>query len=379
MKDAERAIAADDRFEHLVPVEDLIRQFAADCAADRSTDHVRAFMEQHGQEATERPCYFGVEHLSVKEPMEVAGIRLLPLGDPEIPDTNPLLKTDKTITGYVVARVAGTNDVMMATRARELVEHAFRVMRIALRQTSNGLNPEQLRFRLGTSYAFADKGGGWHRHDDIAYPLNLSSSELPPVLATAVVKLPPTATKKSINEKALLAVGWLDRAVFTTDPLVATLFRFFALEALLGNVSDRLKNGPLALRQMTLSHIATGRFRLPDNTFLAYDQVRSFAVHGEVAPTVTPEQASHFAWAVRDTLDQYLTVAEKRGFARRRQLLDLLDNHPDRDVLIAWIRENGSEEWSEYLDSLTASPDDACQAADRGKEQDPADPGVTLA
>jgi hypothetical protein len=31
----------------------------------------------------------------------------------------------------------------------------------------------------------------------------------------------------------------MDRAVFTSDPLVATLFRFFALEALLGNASDR--------------------------------------------------------------------------------------------------------------------------------------------
>ena len=68
------------------------------------------------------------------------------------------------------------------------------------------------------------------------------------VLATAVAGLPPTATKKSINEKALLAVGWLDRAVLTPDPLVATLYRFFALEALLGDTSADLKNGLLALR-----------------------------------------------------------------------------------------------------------------------------------
>ena len=82
-------------------------------------------------------------------------------------------------------------------------------------------------------------------HDDVAYPLELSS-DLTSVLATAVAGLSPTATKKSINEKALLAVGWLDRAVFTSDPLVATLYRFFALEALFGEASDRRKNGPLA-------------------------------------------------------------------------------------------------------------------------------------
>ena len=94
---------------------------------------------------------------------------------------------------------------------------------------------------------------------------------------------------------------------------------------------------------MTLSRIATGVFRHPDDTFLQYDEVRSYAVHGEIAPTVTPQQASHFAWAVRDTLDQYLTVANKHGFTRRRQLLDLLDGYPGRDKLITWIREHGSE------------------------------------
>jgi hypothetical protein len=171
-----------------------------------------------------------------------------------------------------------------------------------------------------------------------------------------------TAVKKSINEKALLAVQWLDRAVFTADPLVATLFRFFALEALLGSASDRLKNGPLALRQMTLSRIATGYFRHPDNTLLQYDQVRSFAGHGEVAPPVTPEQASNLAWAVRETLDQYLTVANAHGFTRRKQLLDLLDSYPGRDDLIAWIREHGSHEWTDYLHTITASRNATCQA-----------------
>jgi len=227
-----------------------------------------------------------------------------------------------------------------------------------LRQTSYGLNAEQLRFRLGTSYAFADHGGGWQRHDDVAYPLELTS-DMTAVLATAVAGLPPTATKKSINEKALLAVGWLDRAVLTPDPLVATLYRFFALEALLGDTSAGLKNGLLALRQMTLSRISTGNFFHPDDTFLAYEDVRSFAVHGEAAPAVTAKQAEQFAWAVRDTLDQYLTIANAHGFTKRGQLLDLLDNYPDRDVLIAWIRENGRKNWGEYLDSITANPDAA--------------------
>ena len=54
MKAAERPIAADERFEHLVPAEDPVREFAEDCATDRNTDHVKVFMERHGREAIER-------------------------------------------------------------------------------------------------------------------------------------------------------------------------------------------------------------------------------------------------------------------------------------------------------------------------------------
>ena len=84
MKAVEHAIAADERFEHLAPAEDPIREFAHDCATDHKTNHVSVFMRQYAQEAGERVCYFGVEFLTVKEPAEVASIRFLPLDDPEI-------------------------------------------------------------------------------------------------------------------------------------------------------------------------------------------------------------------------------------------------------------------------------------------------------
>jgi hypothetical protein len=64
-----------------------------------------------------------------------------------------------------------------------------------------------------------------------------------------------------------------------------------------------------------------------DDTLLAYKEVRSFAVHSEAEPPVALEQASDFERAVRETFDQYLTVAKKRGFTKRRQLLQLLDNY----------------------------------------------------
>lgn len=56
------------------------------------------------------------------------------------------------------------------------------------------------------------------------------------------------------------------------------------------------------------------------------------------------------------------------------QLLDLLDQYPGRDALITWIRENGSEKWGEYLDSIAASQDTPDQATGGDEEQGPADP-----
>jgi hypothetical protein len=122
---------------------------------------------------------------------------------------------------------------------------------------------------------------------------------------------------------------------------------------------------------MTLSAIATGRFRNPDDTFLAYKDVRSFAVHGEAEPPVNPGQASNFERAVQETYDQYLTVAKERGFTKRRQLLQLLDNYENRNELITWIREHGSAEWGKYLDNITASPGAADQATRDDEKQDP--------
>lgn len=365
LKAAVAAIAADERFEHLDPAEDLVREFAEQCKADRRSDHVEPFMASHGQDTAEEVCFLGIERLTVEKPVEIAGVRLLPLDYPDIPGS-PLFKADSLIASVAAVPVTGTNKVLMAGRARRLAEHALRVLRIGLRQQDRGLHPAQLRFRLAISHAFAGGAGGYDMHPDVALPSKLPAALMEVILGTPVAKLPPTAPKKSINEKALLAVEWLDRAVFTPDPLVATLFRFFALEALLGDKSGGLKNGPIAFRQMTLSEIANGYWFHPDDTFLQYDQVRSYAVHGEVAPAVTEQQAAEFAWMVRDTLDQYLSVASEHGFTKRSQLLNLLDNHPRRQEQIAWIRDHGSPDWNDYLDSITASPETDDQPAGEG-------------
>jgi hypothetical protein len=51
--------------------------------------------------------------------------------------------------------------------------------------------------------------------------------------------------------------------------------------------------------------------------------------------------ARDVGWTVRDTLNQYLTLSRQHRLSRRGRLLRLLDQHPDRPQLIAWLREHG--------------------------------------
>jgi hypothetical protein len=93
-----------------------------------------------------------------------------------------------------------------------------------------------------------------------------------------------------------------------------------------------------------------------DDTFLAYKEVRSLAVYGEAELPVNPEQTSDFERAGRETFDQYLTVAKKRGFTKRRQLLQLLDNYGVRDDLGIATRPSPRPVGSAKSLAVTAGP-----------------------
>jgi hypothetical protein len=156
------------------------------------------------------------------------------------------------------------------------------------------------------------------------------------------------------------ASGWLDRAVFTAGPLVATLFRFFALEALLGSASDRLKNGPLALRQMTLSRIATGRFptrttRSSSTTRCAHTPCAGNGANGDpgAGERLRLGRPGHARSVPHDRQPARLHPPQA-ATRPARQL-------PGPRDLIAWIRDNGSAEWAQYLDGVTASQDQDSQ------------------
>jgi hypothetical protein len=350
MEAAKEALLADLSFEHLQKPEDDVWQLVGEWWADKETDHIPGFIEEHRREPFDRMCFIPVEHLSVTTATDVFGIRLLPTDDDEVPQAELRMSLQKPVGCVAAVAVQGTNLGLMADRARFLALHVLRVMRIALR-TDMGIHDWQLRFRLGSSYAFDDASSGWNTREDAAYDLELDGDLIALVGNQPVSRMLayPTA---DIDKKADLALRWMERAWLAGDPLVALLYLFFALESLLGDKSERLKAHGLAFRQAMLSYIVDEHFRSPNETWFLYDRVRSGAVHGEDAPDVDSKIVQRFAREVRRTIDQYLTLADRQHFARRSRLLTFLDKHEDRLKLTTWLRDNGGDIWTNFLDDL---------------------------
>jgi hypothetical protein len=237
----------------------------------------------------------------------------------------------------------------MAERARARAAHSLRLLRVALREHP-GIHNRQLRFRVGIAYAI-ERVTGWTQRDDMAYDLTFGS-ELTELVRNQPVANMAAEPSTDAQRKADLSLRWMERAWLASEPLVALLYLFFGLEALLGNKSEGLKAHGLAFRQAMLSHVVIGGFSHPNKTWFLYDQVRSGAVHGEDAPAVSWEMVHDFASVVRRTLNQYLTVVSAQQLAKRGGLLKILDKHPDRPQLIAWFRANGGPVWTDYLDKV---------------------------
>jgi hypothetical protein len=351
-------LLADLRFEGLDHAKDKVHRFMAECWADRSGDRVQVFVESHATKVTKATCYIPVEFLSVASVAEFRGVELMPVDDPRIPSATPWFDLEKP-TGCVAAvEVEGSSYARMADRARNRVNHLLRAVRIA---QSAHVQDFQLRFRIGIGYAFDERLHGWNRRDDEPYELMLTGQDVDELLSHPATSV-PLSGRSDIEEKAAIAMGWMERACLTGDNLVAMLYRFFALEALLGDKSEGLKAHGLAFREMMLSHVVDGGFRHPNATFFHYDQIRSVAVHGGQAPDVSPEVTAKFEWAVRDALGNYLALARQQGLSRRGKLLKFLDQHPDKPKLLAWIRDYGGPDWNKFLEENevpAASADEA--------------------
>lgn len=334
-----RELSADLRFEHLEDVEECLKDFVERIhSAKGNGDSVGEFVLERSREVHEVTCYFTVEYLLLGEPLSIAGVRFLPSEDEGVP-TNLAHGPEFPEAGGCVAAVVvlGTDYSKMSRRAATAAEHALRILRVALRENP-GIHDRQLRFRLGRRYSFGEGVAGWSVRPDVSYPLHLTSAMVGSLGQSRLAKLPVTA-RTSIESKVSIALYWLERARLEADHLVALLFLLFALEALLGDASSGLKAGPLARRQMILSHLVSGSFRHPVVILTEYG-IRSHAVHGESRPDVDERKVQAVEWSVRDTLNEYLTLVEETGFTGRQQLVAFLDEHPIRLEVEAWLEDH---------------------------------------
>jgi hypothetical protein len=343
---AEEAVLGDLRFEHLGKnAKDAIWRFACRAYLERSGSHVPGFVEEHGRELFQLVCYVPIMNLTVEADTKILGLRLLSPSDPRIPQAPSPFALDPGAGSVAAVNAQGTSYSRMAERSRDAVSHTLRVLRVALRHR---IGVEQLRFRLGRTYAFEQaKAGGWRQIAEAAYDLGLDDG-LIALAAGDPVALLPFEPRNDVERKADLALRWMERAWFVGEPAVALLYLFFALEALLGVKSEGLKGHDLAFRQALLDHAATGSFTHPSATLFLYEDVRSAAVHGEPVPEVTDAILRRFRSDVAQTLGHYITYTREKRFTRRSHLLQALDKHPDRPDLVSWLREHGGSEWADF-------------------------------
>jgi hypothetical protein len=372
--DARDALFEDLRFEHLdshvgdEAFEQLWR-FVCRCMLDRGQNFVPIFMSEQAQEPGEHVCYIPVDLLRIDTKVEFAGLVLLPGDDPSIPPPLPAINTGPPpATAVAVVPVTGTHRGRMGGRAREKAEHALRLLRIAL-QDHRFMHDDQLRFRLSNVHWFGEGSIGWRQREDANLELELDA-ELR-AFAESKVDLTslPLRHRNGFEKQALIAARWIERACFATDPLIALLYLFFALEALLGDTAEGLKGPKLAFRRVLLSSVVDGVFTHPNPALLLYDKVRSAAVHGEETElTVTEKDVQRFGSEVRAALNQYLAYGREQSVTRRSALLEKLEADPKKTELIEWLRQKGGKAWERPLNDLfgesSSEPDNPPPAAE---------------
>ncbi|MFC0504919.1 hypothetical protein [Micromonospora costi] len=140
-------------------------------------------------------------------------------------------------------------------------------------------------------------------------------------------------------------MAWIDRSLVVPDRLVAMLFQFLALEAILGDKAEGLRSLGLALRRTMLGHLVGGGWPAPENIYYQYEKVRSAAVHG--APRSHRQQAERFGHDVIRTLNEFLTFAETHGFTKRAQVLRAPASHEEVPRVLEHLRARDTT-WDDF-------------------------------
>jgi hypothetical protein len=371
---AEVALLTDQGFEHLRDKVGAAVWLLACRAFYENGDRVTPFIREHSRPLETHKCFFTVDHLKVRTPATFSGVEFLGADHADVPVRGALFVTEPPVGCVAVVETTGTDYTMMADRGRVQVEHALRLLRIALRAADMGVNDKQLRFRLGTSYSVGGEMNGWTTPAGTAYDLELDERVLARAAQQEVATLPKDP-RTGVQRQADIAIRWIEKARFEPAPLEALLFLFFALEALVSRKHEKGKGKALAFRQAMLGAVAGPGFAHPDKALSDYAKVRSAAVHGETLPAVDEDDVQRFTGIVGRTLDQYLRFARDNKLTEPDEVYSALMHHPALPKLTAWLRQMGSADlqWKRYLDQLDrahrkeATPGELDKPAWRGR------------
>jgi len=338
------ALRKDERYEHLGGEGDAaVWEYVCKCALDRRTDHVKAFMDDHGRGSRAFVVDFAVGHLTVSGPEPVGDVLFLPLPD-EATEGGKHLRLDPAAGCMARVTVTGTSSARATERGRERARHATSLLRVSL-ATLRVLRTEQLRFQLGQMYLIEERGG-FQRRPDAVYGIDFGqpiAETFPTYLQLAI----PYADGTEIQNRLALAVSWIDAAYLDASPVHRVGFLFTALEAMLGDNSEGLKAPSLVFYRTALGHVVRGNFPDPNQLYRLYESVRSHATHGETTPEVTEDDISFLNWSIQDTLVDLLTFCRERHLTTRAAVRrELLKDGVDQ-LTLDYLRANGPTEWWE--------------------------------
>jgi len=260
----------------------------------------------------------------------------------ESTDDGKHLRRDEATGCVAQVAVTGTDPHRATERGRERVRHTLAVLRVSFANAERGFHPNQLRFRLGQMYII-DQGHGFSLQKDAAFPITFDKPMKDALPNLEIIPIPFDG-KTDIQKRLALAVSWIAAAHMDASPIHRVGFLFTALEAMLDDQSEGLKAPALVFYRTALGHAVKGMFPDPYRLYYLYDQVRSYATHGE-ATEVTDDDVSYLDWNIRETMFELVSFCNERNLTKRSQVRrELLKDGVD-ELTLDFLRSNGPHDW----------------------------------
>lgn len=339
------ALRRDARYADIDDLDDLMAGLCQACDQDRTTDHVPAVvdgLQQRAGEVRSHVVLFAVSGLRITGPVVVGDVEFIAADTwPGFPPLGP------EITGLARVTVRGSVPHPVMRKAQAKAEDAMAKLRI--NASGLGAREMQLRFHLGGQWALADgsRYGLW-RTPQQQVDLEVGPVLLEPERVHPVMRLPYPA-QTAAHRQAHFALMWLDQAAQADDRLLRTVLPFFALEALVGDRSEKLKAKSLVFNRIMLGATASGWWTSPHALHTFYAKIRSWAVHGSIPAQEASEAEVVFLHSdARSALGEYLILCEREGFTKRSALLRWLTAHELAPEVTTWLKEHDPETWGDW-------------------------------